>query len=488
MSRFNELDFGPPAAERDSSLEEVFIESDLFRNLCAGRTSVVLGNRGAGKSVLFHMLARRTRARRNQVIELVPEDYSYEMLRSSLADEERGSWAKQGAYAAAWKYMLYVEVMKLVARRDGRSDEAGAARIRRYVRDRHRTSDLGKLDTLISYLKRLEGIKIGPYEAAAKTRELHSLYKLEEIARLIPDIELACRSRPVVILVDELDKGWDASEDARCFASGLFQACLALNRIDGLSVCMTLRQELYDEIPELYEDVQKYRDIVEKIAWGERELLAMIAARIRRSVPKLRNLSDEQVWARFFEYRLPDGTKSFDYVLARTFHRPREVIQFCAEVIQGARRSGTMACIDRERIEQVEHRYSHERLQDTAAEFRFSYPGLASVFEVFRGGPQRLSREELEYTCLRISDGDVGVDRRAEAWVERFDEQGIVEVLWHVGFLQAGVRRSGAPDQEFISRHTFPHAGVRRAEEFRIHPMFAAYLGLAADTPAALGG
>ena len=95
MSRFNELDFGPPAAERDSSLEEVFIESDLFRNLCAGRTSVVLGNRGAGKSVLFHMLARRTRARRNQVIELVPEDYSYEMLRSSLADEERGSWAKQ---------------------------------------------------------------------------------------------------------------------------------------------------------------------------------------------------------------------------------------------------------------------------------------------------------------------------------------------------------------------------------------------------------
>jgi len=431
VSRFNKLDFGPPAAERDSSLEEVFIESDLFRNLCAGRTSVVLGNRGAGKSALFHMLARRTRARRNQVIELVPEDYSYEMLRSSLADEERGSWAKQGAYAAAWKYMLYVEVMKLVARRDGRSDEAGAARIRRYVRDRHRTSDLGKLDTLISYLKRLEGIKIGPYEAAAKTRELHSLYKLEEIARLIPDIELACRSRPVVILVDELDK---------------------------------------------------------KIAWGERELLAMIAARIRRSVPKLRNLSDEQVWARFFEYRLPDGTKSFDYVLARTFHRPREVIQFCAEVIQAARRSGTMACIDREMIEQVEHRYSHERLQDTAAEFRFSYPGIASVFEVFRGGPQRLSREELEYTCLRIADGDVGVDRRAEAWVERFDEQGIVEVLWHVGFLQAGVRRSGAPDQEFISRHTFPHAGVRRAEEFRIHPMFAAYLGLAADTPAALGG
>jgi len=35
---------------------------------------------------------------------------------------------------------------------------------------------------------------------------------------------------PILILVDELDKGWDSSEDAMAFVSGLFQAAIALNR------------------------------------------------------------------------------------------------------------------------------------------------------------------------------------------------------------------------------------------------------------------
>ena len=35
---------------------------------------------------------------------------------------------------------------------------------------------------LISYLKRMEGLKIGRYEASVRARELEKLYKLEEIS------------------------------------------------------------------------------------------------------------------------------------------------------------------------------------------------------------------------------------------------------------------------------------------------------------------
>ena len=70
-----------------------------------------------------------------------------------------------------------------------------------------------------------------------------------------------------MVLVDELDRGWDSSEDARAFVSGLFQACVSMNEVrPNLRVYVSLRQELYDDIPALYEDAQKYRDLLETIS------------------------------------------------------------------------------------------------------------------------------------------------------------------------------------------------------------------------------
>ena len=72
------------------------MESDAFRRVLSGETTVVLGNRGAGKSAIFQMLARRSRAKGARVIELAPEDYSYEMLRRTMHSEEQGSWRSTG--------------------------------------------------------------------------------------------------------------------------------------------------------------------------------------------------------------------------------------------------------------------------------------------------------------------------------------------------------------------------------------------------------
>ena len=52
--------------------------------------------------------------------------------------------------------------------------------------------------------------------------------------------------------------GWDSSEDAQAFLAGLFQACLSVNSLhDNLRVYISLRQELYDDVPALYEEAQK---------------------------------------------------------------------------------------------------------------------------------------------------------------------------------------------------------------------------------------
>jgi hypothetical protein len=184
---------------------------------------VLLGNRGSGKSAILKVLAQRERRVGSLVLELSPDDYSYEMLSRSLAAEERGSWAKQGAYTAGWKFLIYVLVMKGLTKEGARIKTGAAARVYEYLRDNHERTADNPISVLISYVKRIEGFKIGPYEAALKTTELNRLYKLEEITELLPAIAELCQRRRVLVLVDELDRGWsvdfreyDVVELSRC--------------------------------------------------------------------------------------------------------------------------------------------------------------------------------------------------------------------------------------------------------------------------------
>ena len=152
-------------------------------------------------------------------------------------------WAKHGAYAAAWKYLLYVLIMKEVAARRVRLPKGTGGQIYRYIRDNHVNHQTSRLSALVSYLKRMEGIKvgIGPYEASMRARELEKLYKLEEIHHLLPVLRDVAANRRVVVLVDELDRGWDSSEDARAFVAGLFQACISVNSLhDNLRVYVSI--------------------------------------------------------------------------------------------------------------------------------------------------------------------------------------------------------------------------------------------------------
>jgi hypothetical protein len=269
--------FGVPAAERDDDLYACFVSSEIYANLRDGRKTIILGNRGSGKSALFRMLAEEEGKRGSIIISLAPEEYSYELLSVTMRKEAQGSWAKQGAYSAAWKYLIYILVMKEITKTGKSLKKGPEASIYTYLRDNHTGIDPNPVGMMISYLKRMEGLKIGQYEASFRTRELKKLYSLEEIDPLIPKIDEVAGNRRILVFVDELDKGWDSSEDAMAFVAGLFHAALAINkRLKKVRVLVSLRRELYDNIPALYEDAQKVRDIIETIQWDETSLLELI--------------------------------------------------------------------------------------------------------------------------------------------------------------------------------------------------------------------
>lgn len=491
----NELDLGAPAAERDilKGLEHYFVESEAFKRVADRSKTIILGNRGAGKSAIFQMLAARERRQKStHVVELAPEDYSYELLRKTMLAEQSGSWAKLGAYAVAWKYLIYLLVMKAISKDADRADKRGPlGRISRYIRDNHQFGQYSKLSALISYLKRLEGVKIGKYEAGLKVRELEKLYKLEEINHLIPDLVKVLEKETVLVLVDELDRGWDASEDAKAFVAGLFQACVSINRVSpNLTVYMSLRQELYDNIPSLYEDAQKYRDMIETISWNEDGLQQLIARRIDHSITSksvyeqgFKHISTKELWGTLFQDTLDyRQSKSFNYMVDRTLYRPRELIQFCQLAIESARASNANTPLGYTELSIAEAQYSEERSKDIAAEYRFQYPNLLEVFEVFRGKSYLFDRGDLEMLALEMIVGDTVKDPEALAWLEYQDPEGLIEILWQVGFLRAravgGIKAQRRSGSSYLGPHQVSNLSLANISQFQVHPMFRAYLGL----------
>ena len=175
QSDFQRLDFGALAAEREAELlPQVFLKTSKFEDLYArgSRKVALLGNRGVGKSAALAMLARLATGRGTTVLRFSPEDYAYEYLSGDLVKENLGAWAKQGAYTAAWKHLLYVSAMKAAIEAQPGLVRGAAKRIYTFVRDNYASSPTNPIGTLVSYLKRLESVKLGKLEAARKAREL----------------------------------------------------------------------------------------------------------------------------------------------------------------------------------------------------------------------------------------------------------------------------------------------------------------------------
>jgi hypothetical protein len=481
------IDFGAPSAERDieRGLGEYFVESETYERVRSGSKRIVIGSRGIGKSAIFQVLAQRERDAGSFVIELSPEDYSYELLSQTMATESNGSWAKLGAYAVAWKYLIFVLIMKEISKKRTAVRKGAANDIYKYVRDNHSNQQASKLSALVSYLKRMEGIKLGKYEASIRTRELEKLYKLEEIHALVPSLREIARQKRIVVLVDELDRGWDSSEDARAFVAGLFQACISVNTIHpNLRVYMSLRQELYDDIPELYDDAQKYRDLIETIQWSETSLLKLIGKRIRHSITPLADSDDRTSWESLFAgVPGPRDNSSFRYMINRTLYRPREIIQFCTRSAEQGRDLGGRVPLRYAAVREAEVFYSTERARDIAAEFRFQCPGLLNVFDAFRGkAAHSLGRDDLEYLCLELITRDIP-SRDTGEWLDRCTPDTLIDILWSVGFLLAeGIRDTGrrrTSSDAYLGVHQVPHLNIAAARNFQVHPMFWAHLGAA---------
>jgi hypothetical protein len=315
---FSKLVLGKDSAEEDIKvgLLEYFHKIQSYSNIHEGEKRILVGNRGVGKTALFKYSSDSHKKSGAIVLELTPEEYSYDLLSKELKKESAGSWGKQSSYSITWQFLIFNIIFKEITRLKG-IPKAAYNKIFKYVRDNLKDSDIPRLSLFISYLKRLEALKIGTFEISLKKHELIKLYDLAEIKELLPSLCEVLESKKVCVYVDELDKGWDNSEDAKYFVAGLLQASQKINTVhNNLRVFVSIRKELFDNIPQVYDDAQKIRGTIETISWSEEDLLEFLRLRIVHSFPELESTRASDLWQGIFseslEYR---QSNSFNYIV-----------------------------------------------------------------------------------------------------------------------------------------------------------------------------
>lgn len=462
----SEINWGDDSAERDPFLLEYFVTSDAFQRLRARTKSIVVGRKGSGKSALRKKLEQTFQSETDtHVVNLSPK---FNSIRNILNDRDIAeNFGQEIFFQHTWLRQILLDCLCEVGHHaKGKYATDSLDFARRISVELNRTSkDL--VENVADILSRLKG-KAGSLGEFGLTleRELRNVADVDSLEHHL--VSVANSGAKFVILVDDLDLGWNNSVVANNLLLGLLAA---INHLAGLSknlyVCVFLREDVYSILITQTQHSDKYRNI-ERIRWEKDDLLRILNERInfnrdRATIGKLPNPFNTV-------FPLTIGTSNTDnWLLERTLGRPRELIQlarYYTESVEGDHPSD-------EALKSSEQGYSSWKLDDLCTEYSNQYPGLISIFSYWKTNFFRhkyhLKRAEIEEMLLCIAT-EVALN---EEWFNTIvDTTGIdalLKVLYEIGFIGDFVQGGEGGSKTFYSyldRHE------PRFEEIQIHPCF----------------
>lgn len=376
------ISFGTVDAEADRKLAEYFIKTNKVNDVLDLKSAHVIGRKGAGKSSMFTQLPRliaERYGRKTRVSLMTPDQYAWGALREYT---EQGLLPEQ-AHTNAWKFTIAIDAASAILEIDRSSfDDLELEAIRKI--EKFLSSNFGaEAPTPTSTARRLlKGLSSFNIEAfgfgVGFEREKQEQNLTPEIIDQLLDVtSKACRTHGVIVATDRLDDSWDGSDISKSLLVGLLKATKEINdkysEADGtgLRVLTFLRSDIYQVLH--FDDKDKHRSVEDEIVWSPDELKEMVNARLP---------SDVTVDAIFEKGDMRGSISPFNYIVKRTFLRPREVIQFLQECQRRCSREDTE--ISKDVIREAEERYSTWKVEDLKQEYRRVFADFSEVLEALR--------------------------------------------------------------------------------------------------------
>lgn len=447
--KFNRhLDIGSLEAEDDSFLLNAFVDTNEY-NYLADTTSqkcIVLGRTGIGKSALIRKLMES----KENIARIKPEEMSLRYLSNSdILEYFRQLGINLDLfYKVLWKHVFIVEVLKLYYGTDiiktgnkiqslkesidfkFNKKKRDAIEYLRKWHDRfwenteYRIKELE--DTLRNSLKESLGSDIRLFEKflqakagaetekileqSKKTEILHKAQsvvnniQLNEISTILDIIQndlLPKSQKKFFIVIDDLDKHWVDKKIVYDLIVALVLTIKELNISSNLKIVISLRLNLFQLALQKANTTgfqrEKFTNMYLDLFWTDSDLKTLLQKRLdylciqnSRDQIKLDEILPKSSRAK--------KTNGLDYMLNRSFYRPRDIISFFNKAIKY---SSGQSRISREAIHLAEKDFSLERLNAIEDEWVENYEMLSAYFDVLKGFYYKFGSDDIDFRILK---------------------------------------------------------------------------------------
>lgn len=469
--------FGSIDAESDELLERCFAVHPVLQQALGGKSSIILGRKGSGKTAIYRKILS-TNDYNTFSVGNTFTDYPWHYHDAQVID----SGAAQERYLHSWRYLILLSLAKILLNKDSSqpwNDESAVAlgKIENFVIDTYGTKDPDLTDIFHSRrrlkLKEL-GIDIKVLKLIAANEELAmgSLPKVfQDVNRALQDLIIKSLNpdNKYYVCFDELDISFNPSSDeyklrliglilaARDFANAARDAgCF-------LKVLVFLRSDIYHNSL-LFEDKNKVTDTYSlEIDWDRDNLKRLMEKRFEE-VLDLKE--DSNAWEKVFDEsnEMPGHQTKFQHIIDRTFYRPRDIIKFCNSVldIHRASEQRQINIFSNEDVHLARPQYSTYLRDELVDEIHKYHPQYKLFFEIIR---------EIGYQVFLYDDFNEAYSKWAPKIPDKMELDEILEILYEfsiIGFYRPGGRGFGG--SEYVFKYLNQRVEFNRsATQFRVH-------------------
>lgn len=480
--------FGATDADEDTLLLYTFEDHPAYTDLLAHERFCIVGRKGSGKTAIFKKIMA---LRKPNVFAFGHKfkDYPWhhhEKQRKTGVPEEQ-------CYVHAWIYLCLMSISKLLLNNDNSQPHSEGAieplrKLESFVIDTYgsRDPDVTQIFSPAYQLKFTQnmGIDWKIFKASTKIENV----KMDDLPLVISDVNFNLKEAVIsslnpefsyFVLFDELDLGFtkDSGSDYALRLVGLLLAAKELNtfaKINGkkMTIGTFLRDDIYDYIK--FEDKNKITENnVSLVFWDHGRQHKTLKSLMEKRFKYVFGGNAAAQWEDIFDemHKMPGRQTKYNYMLDRTFLRPRDMIKMCNEIlIDYKKESACGAKFSNNNVIGAQVAYSdylHRELED---EIFKHVPRFGEYLNVI---------QQLESLQFNKEEMSAAIERCAPSLEAGDTFEVIMKSLFEfsiIGYYVAGGRGGGS---DYVWKYKDNRSKFDdNALQFKVHPGFKDVFGL----------
>ncbi|MGL5257441.1 MAG: P-loop ATPase, Sll1717 family [Proteocatella sp.] len=306
-------------------------------------------------------------------------------------------------------------------------------------------------------------------------------------------IQTFLQKQKIFVYIDDLDRGWDGSNNSVKRISALLNAARDLtNDNPGLCIRISLRSDVYFLVRTSDESTDKIEGSVIWYSWTQHQLLVLLAKRIEAfhnnpiDEKVLATKTQEEIAETFHSVFLTDFLGSGKWANIPTYkmlatmirRRPRDLVKICTLAAKTAYDRDHKIINTEDWLDNFDY-YSQERIQDTINEYKSELPSIERLIMGMKPSKrEKRTKEEFTYSTENllkkieiITSNDPFIFHNGKTATT----QELAAFLYKINFLVAKKRIIGSNyiDRKYFEENKYlSNRFIDFGYQWEVHPAF----------------